>query len=151
MDDLSSMQRKASERGILWQIRAGHFGLFWRMSMSRMRFVLGGMLAVALIGGGLLFGDDPKPKGQGRLPANWSKLGLSDDQKRQIYSIEGEYKTKIDDLQSQIDQLRKKERSEMSKVLTAAQKARLREIVAAKSGGGDDDTAPPKKKPGGDK
>jgi len=119
--------------------------------MSRMRFVLGGMLVVALIGGGLLFGDDPKPKGQGRLPPNWSKLGLSDDQKRQIYSIEGEYKTKIDDLQSQIDQLRRKERSEMSKVLTAAQKARLREIIAAKSGGGDDDSAPPKKKPGGDK
>jgi hypothetical protein len=118
--------------------------------MRKSRFLLGGVLAVALIGGGMLFGDDPKPKGQGRLPSNWSKLGLSDDQKRQIYSIEAEYKTKIDDLQSQIDQLRKKERSEMSRVLTAAQKARLREIVAAKSGG-DDDTAPPKKKPGGDK
>ena len=40
-------------------------------------------------------------------------MGLSDDQKRQIYSIEAEYKTKIDDLQVQIDQLRKKERSEI--------------------------------------
>jgi hypothetical protein len=119
--------------------------------MLRQRLLLGSVLTVALLGGGFLLGDDPKPKGQGRLPANWSKLGLSDDQKRQIYSIEAEYKTKIDDLQSQIDQLRRKERSEMSKVLTAAQKARLREIVAAKSGGGDDDTAPPKKKPGGDK
>jgi hypothetical protein len=79
--------------------------------MKKLQLMLGGVLAVALIGGGMLFGDDPKPKGQGRLPPNWSKLGLSDDQKRQIYSIEAEYKSKIDDLQAQIDQLRKKERA----------------------------------------
>jgi len=116
--------------------------------MFRQRLLLGSVLTVALIGGGMLFGDDPKPRGQGRLPANWSKLGLSDDQKRQIYSIEADYKTRIDDLQAQIDQLRKKERSEMNKVLTSAQKARLKEIIAAKSGSGDDEST---KKPGGNK
>ena len=115
--------------------------------MSKMRFVMGGVLAIALVGGGLLFGDDPKAKGQGRLPANWSKLGLTDEQKRQVYAVESDYKGKIDDLQAQIDQLRKKERAEMYKVLTAAQKARLREIISAKSGSGEDDT----KKPGSDK
>jgi len=115
--------------------------------MHRQRLVLGGVLVIALFGGGMLFGDDPKPKGQGKLPANWPKLGLTDEQKRQIYSIQSEYKSKIDDLQSQIDQLRRKERAEMSKVLTDAQKARLREIIAEKAGAGDD----AKKKPGGDK
>src|SRR5438270_5643926 len=100
---------------------------WWRILMRATKFTLGGLLAVALIGGGFLFGDDPKPKGGGKLPANWSKLGLSDEQKRTIHSIQSEYKGKIDELQAQIDQLRKKERSEMSKVLTDAQKARLRE------------------------
>ncbi len=115
--------------------------------MYRQRLVLGGVLAVALFGGGMLFGDDPKAKGQGKLPANWAKLGLSDDQKRQVYTIQAEYKSKIDDLQSQIDQLRRKERSEINRVLTDAQRARLREIIAEKAGAGDDS----KKKPGGDK
>jgi hypothetical protein len=116
--------------------------------MRATKFTLGGLLAVALIGGGMLFGDDPKPKGGGKLPPNWSKLGLSDEQKRQIYTIESDYKSKIDDLQGQIDQLRKKQRAEMSKVLTDAQKARLREIIAAKSGADLGDAAP-KKKDGG--
>jgi hypothetical protein len=31
---------------------------------------------------------------------DWPKLGLSDDQKRQIYSIEAEYKTKIDQVEN---------------------------------------------------
>ena len=72
---------------------------------------------------------DPPPKGGRQLPANWGKLGLSDKQKNDIYSVQSEYKTKIDELQKQINELRKKEKDEMSAVLTDAQKARLKEIV----------------------
>lgn len=110
--------------------------------MKIVRVFLGGALAVVLVGG-MLLGDDTKSsKGRGSLPASWGKLGLSDAQKKEIYSIQSDYRAKIEDLQKQIDDLKKKERAEMFKVLTDAQKARLKEIAAAKVGG--DDSKPNK-------
>lgn len=110
--------------------------------MVRLRLLLGSMLVVALLGGSLLFGQDTKQsKGRGGLPANWGKLGLSDEQRQKIYSIRSEYRGKIDDLQEKLTQLRKQENAEMLKVLTESQRSHLREILASKAGGeptGDD-------------
>jgi hypothetical protein len=96
-----------------------------------------GMVAMVFVAGGLLFGDDTKKEQPARgarasLPANWAKLGLTDDQKQKILATRTEYRTKIDALQREIKDLQKKELDECVKVLTDAQKARLKEIAAEK-------------------
>jgi Spy/CpxP family protein refolding chaperone len=101
--------------------------------MATKRLALLAVLALTLVSSGVMLAQE-KAKGRGSLPSGWSKLGLSDDQKKQVYSLQAEYRTKIDALQLQIDELKKKERAELAKVLTPAQKARLKEILASKSG-----------------
>src|SRR5262245_24221200 len=79
--------------------------------------------------------DTPPGKVRGQLPQNWGKLGLTDEQKQKIYDIRGKVRAKVDDLQAKIKDLQDQERKDMEGVLTAAQKARLREIIAGKAPG----------------
>jgi hypothetical protein len=94
------------------------------------------LLAVALVVGTSLQGqekkDDTPVKLKGVLPANWGKLGLSDEQKQKIYKIQGDFDTKTAGLEKQLKDLKAQEQSEMLKVLTDAQKARLKEILLEK-------------------
>jgi dsDNA-binding SOS-regulon protein len=89
---------------------------------------------------GLLAGQDKAGAGKskGMLPANWNKLGLTDDQKAKVYDIQAKYRGKIDDLKKQIADLQEKEQKEALGVLTDAQKTRLKEILANKAGVGVD-------------
>jgi hypothetical protein len=100
-----------------------------------------GPLAVLVLVGWLVAADEKKatddktdtsshPKGQ--LPPGWKSIGLTDSQKAQLYTIQGNYRSKIDDLEQKIRELRQQERAEELKVLTDAQKARLKEIVEEK-------------------
>ena len=66
------------------------------------------------------------------MPPNWSRLGLSDEQKQKTYSIQAKYDKEVEALQAQIRDLKAKEKTELDGVLTAAQKQRLREIVTEK-------------------
>lgn len=103
--------------------------------MTRVRLFLC-VLVLTLLGGGWLAGqDEKKPTApvRGQLPANWRQLGLSKDQVRKIYTVQTEYRGKIADLQQQIAKLKTQERAELEKVLTPAQKERLREILAGKA------------------
>jgi hypothetical protein len=102
--------------------------------MKRLR-VFGGVLGVAIVIGGLSFGDDPAPKYKGTLPPNWKKIGLDNDQVQRIYKIQGQYRGKIESLETQIRKLKDEERAEMEKVLTKAQKERLKEIRDKTSSG----------------
>jgi hypothetical protein len=92
------------------------------------------VLAALLLAGGWLLGDDPKkgdtppPRVKGMLPQNYKKLGLTDQQTQEIYRIRGRYGAKIDALKQQIAELQEEERAEAEKVLTDAQKARLKEL-----------------------
>jgi hypothetical protein len=95
------------------------------------------VVAALLLAGGWLMGEDPKktddPKDpvvipKGTLPANWKKLGLSDTQVREVHRIRGTYAAKIDDLKKKIAELQAEEKVELEKVLTEAQKARLKEL-----------------------
>jgi TolA-binding protein len=100
-------------------------------------------LAVAVIAGGWLMGDDKKPddpKVRGQLPAHFKKLGLTDAQVQSIYKIEASYKEKIDALQQQIDDLKKAEHADVDNVLTDAQKTALKGLQTG-------DAAPDKDKP----
>jgi Spy/CpxP family protein refolding chaperone len=97
------------------------------------------VLAVTLLAGGLVMGDDKKdtPPPRGTLPANWKKLGLSDEQLQQVYRIRGQYRAKIEALRRQINDLRRDERTDLEKLLTDSQRARLREIRSGETGSRD--------------
>jgi hypothetical protein len=100
-----------------------------------------GVVVIGIAASGLLFGDEKDAKSdakvvkQGALPPNYSKLGLSDDQKKKIRQVQGEYRAKIQELEDQIKDLRKKERLAMEDVLTDTQRARLRDLVLEKAPG----------------
>jgi hypothetical protein len=76
--------------------------------------------------------DDTPVKVKGQLPQNWGKLGLSDQQKQEIYKIQGKYKAEIDKLEAKIKGLQDSRLKEMRTVLTADQKKKLEEIVLGK-------------------
>ena len=107
------------------------------------------VLSVALLGG-LLMGQDAKktdkePPPRGALPAHFKKLGLSEDQLTAVRKIHGDYRTKIEKLRQEIANLQKEERSKLNEVLTAEQRARLRDLRAGEPAA-KDGKAPPKDK-----
>jgi hypothetical protein len=71
---------------------------------------------------------EPNKKYKGVLPANFKKLGLTDSQVQNIYKIQSEYRTKLDDLKKQIDTLKASEKAAIEKVLSDVQLKRLKEI-----------------------
>lgn len=82
----------------------------------------------------LLMGDDKKPAKEPiyitkQLPANYSKLGLSQKQKNDIYKIRGKFRAEIQELTQKIQELREQEKEDCEKVLTADQLARYRQIL----------------------
>ena len=100
-------------------------------------------LMVGLLAGGLLLGDDTKGKDDkeapvivkaGRLPKNYKKLGLSEDQTKKLYVIMATYQAKIDELESKKKALKKEEAAQMDKLLTEAQLARLKELLLGETG-----------------
>jgi len=105
--------------------------------MNRVR-ILVAAFALVIVSSPWVAGDDakatrdPAPKMRGQLPQNWGKLGLSDEQKQKIYEVQSKHRAKIETLEKQIAELKDQQRKDMEAVLTAAQKARLREIVAGK-------------------
>jgi Spy/CpxP family protein refolding chaperone len=100
------------------------------------------VVAVALLAGPMLQGQDKKDdtpaKVKGVLPANWGKLGLTDEQKQKVYKVQADYNDKIGVLEKQLKDLKATEKSEMEKVLTDAQKARLAELLKSKLPATDD-------------
>jgi hypothetical protein len=100
-----------------------------------------GVLLLLVVSGGWLLSDEPKksddppPRVKGMLPAHFKQLGLSADQRTAIYKVQASYGAKIDALTQKILELRAEEKAEIDKVLTEAQRARLRELKA-----GDDTT-----------
>jgi Spy/CpxP family protein refolding chaperone len=116
--------------------------------MSRCRLMFAVIVMALFLGGGSLGQDkktddkkDPPTKLKGQLPPNWKKLGLTDAQVQQVYKIQADYDVKINALQEQIKKLKGEEKGELMKVLTEAQKARLKEITEGKGG---ESTTPPK-------
>jgi Spy/CpxP family protein refolding chaperone len=73
--------------------------------------------------------DDPPPKAKGFLPPNWGKLGLTDSQKQDVYTIQGKYNTEIDKLDAKIKELKAARDRDVKAVLTPEQKKRLEEIL----------------------
>jgi hypothetical protein len=101
--------------------------------------VLLALLTAAVLAGLLVAADDKKDeskdpvKAKGQLKPHWKELGLDKDQVQKIYAIQTEYGGKIAALQQQINDLKKKQEVDEFAVLTDAQKARLKEILASKA------------------
>jgi hypothetical protein len=119
--------------------------------------ILIGVLTLAFLSSSLLLGgDDPKKdpppdKGTHKLPTNYSKLGLSADQKKKIFAIEDEYDPKIAALKKQIEDLTQEKRTKVHDVLTDEQKKRLKEIRDSADGEKPKDDKPKDDKPKDDK
>jgi uncharacterized protein YlxW (UPF0749 family) len=103
------------------------------------------VMVLAVLGIGLclcggLMADDTPGKSQGAskarraLPTGWSKLGLSDQQKKQLQAVQAQYGSEIEILQARVKQLQEEQRHAMYAVLTEAQKTQLKEIIGAKAG-----------------
>ena len=60
-----------------------------------------------------------------RVPPGYSKLGLTDQQKEEIYAIQGKYYPQIQDLDKKLTALRDKRDAEIEKVLTPKQRQLL--------------------------
>lgn len=90
-------------------------------------------LGFAVAGSSLLLAQSEaktKKEPRGPLPANFGKLGLSEDQKTKMYPVCDEYDVKIDELAAQIKKLQGEKSAKLREFLTPAQKERLKEIVA---------------------
>lgn len=70
-------------------------------------------------------------KPEGRVPAFYGQVGISDEQRKKIYSIQGGYDEKIDALKKQIDDLEEKRDAEVKAVLSVDQQKRLVELQEA--------------------
>jgi len=77
-------------------------------------------------------GDEPRPPAQtpAPLPRHYRKLGLDKDQTDKVQKTQAEYQARIDKLRQQLRELQQEEDAELEKHLTAAQKARLKELQA---------------------
>lgn len=109
------------------------------MSLRVCAFLVGALLLV-----NPLVGQDPKKKDdkeqpatkyKGQLPANWKKLGLTDEQVQKVYKVQSKYGEQIEALEAQIRSLKSKLNKDRFDILTAEQKKRLDELNKAKSGG----------------
>jgi TolA-binding protein len=115
--------------------------------MSTVRASVGLLALVTLLAVVAPAQEKKEAKLRGFLPANWKALALTDDQKQAVYRKQAEYAAKIEELEAKIKDLRKEKDAELEKILTPAQKDRLREIKAGKTGE-KADAAKPEKKPG---
>ncbi len=64
-----------------------------------------------------------------RLPNNFGKIGLSEEQKQKIYTIQAEYRLRIEQLLQELEDLRNEEILEIQNTLTQPQKAELQRLL----------------------
>ncbi len=70
-------------------------------------------------------------KAEGRVPQYYGQVGISDEQKKKIYTIQGGYEDKIAALRKEIAALEEKRDDEVKGVLTADQQKKLAELQEA--------------------
>jgi len=116
---------------------------------------MGLMAVVAFLAGGLLMNsmilqaqDKVEVKPRGQLYSKWKELGLSKDQIEKVYKVQSEHRAKIAKLEAEIKKIRAEERAEAERILTPAQKQRLRELLSGATAEPEKDKAakPPEKK-----
>ena len=64
-----------------------------------------------------------------RLPANYGKIGVSEEQRKKIYEIQNKFEAQIESLEKQIAELKAKQVAEVESILTAEQKKALQSAI----------------------
>ncbi len=99
---------------------------------------LGGcvLLVLAFVVGTGQSGDKKQevPTKKFGLPANWKKIGASDEQRKKYQEIKNSFYTKMKVLNDQLSQMKKQETREVLSLLTEDQKAQLRKILSERTG-----------------
>lgn len=117
-------------------------------------------LFAVLLAGSLLIAQEKKPDAKApagakkvvnRLPNNFAKLGLAEDQKKKIRDIQAGYDPQIAALTAQLNALKDKEEAEVEAVLTPDQQKQLATIKSDAKKKADDEKAAKAKAKGGDK
>jgi hypothetical protein len=60
-----------------------------------------------------------------RLPPNYTKIGISDEQRKKIYEVQNKYEDQISALEKQIADLKAKQKADVEALLTPEQKKSL--------------------------
>lgn len=99
--------------------------------------LLAALLLGALFAADGLQGQDKKddkkaPPVLGVLPANWGRLELSVEQKKKVYTIQDDYRKKIDDLERQLSEMKARRDKDLEAVLTEEQKKKWSLIKTGK-------------------
>lgn len=82
---------------------------------------------VASIGLGVISAQDTGKK-KGTLPPNYGKIGLTDEQKQDIYKILAKYKGEGDELNKKLKELTTKRTLEIEMILNEDQKKALKKL-----------------------
>ena len=93
-------------------------------------FAAGGMLSWQAVAQETPAKPAAKTDPRGPLPAQFGKLGISDEVKDELYKIHDEYDVQIQTLTAQIKKLQAEKTTKMEVKLTVAQKTRLNELRA---------------------
>jgi hypothetical protein len=97
--------------------------------MLRSSIVLGTLIVGVAVFVGSTASQEKKDKLKGFLPPGFKDLSLSAAQTEKIYTINSEYKKKIDDLNKQVNELKGQLKKAQVAVLTDEQKQRYTEYV----------------------
>ena len=115
------------------------------MSIRLFRVVTGSAVLMLGLGAGMLpgllaqeggkaaakgKGEEKKAakKAEGRLPSNYGKIGLTDEQKKKVYDIQDRYDEEIKELEKKLADVKAKQTAEYEAVLTSNQKESLRTL-----------------------
>lgn len=93
------------------------------------------LFASLVLFGGVAAAQSAQPTARGQLPAGWSKLGLSAEQKANIYKVQTSHRTKIEQLAVEIERLKTEQIKQCLEVLSPEQKALLATQGKAKGKG----------------
>ncbi|QDV32382.1 hypothetical protein [Tautonia plasticadhaerens] len=67
-----------------------------------------------------------------RVPSYFGQVGLSDQQKADIYALRGRYRAELSELERQIEEMKRREMEECESVLTDSQRKLLTQLRDAK-------------------
>ena len=67
-------------------------------------------------------------KPEGRLPSNYGKIGLTDEQRAQVYAIHDRFEVEINDLEKKLADVKAKQTAEYEAVLNGNQKESLKTL-----------------------